>query len=245
VYIQRPWTVSHFDPRGATTLDYIKKHAFGLHPTADVEYDIKIGLRFEASEMDKQAVIQKFRITLNDHYKLTSSICNLTYMCKGGVVPTLAFNQKTVSISFAQDDSPLNIMRIAWICYHSLNETYIRAHNINLAGWSEAKIMTKMKVHYCNRSSLEKPKSPCVWQVISNEINHSRCRIMERNKVTHHTKLSLKLPAGAQEGRRKQRRANKSIFYVKKRDDNNYSEVGNHAQEGRNAFIALTYLYSL
>ena len=111
------------------------------------------------------------------------------------------------------------------ICYHSLNQTYERAFHINLAGWSEAKITTKMKVHYGDISKLEKPKSPCVLQVISNKINHSRCRIMERVKSTHNTKLSLKLPAGAQEGRRKQRRANKRIFYVKRRDDINYTEV--------------------
>ena len=155
-------------------------------------------------------------------------------MSTGGVVPTQAFNHKTVGSSFAQDDSPLNIMRIAWICYHSLNQTYDRAFHLNLAGWSEANIMTKMNVHYGDVSKLVKPKSPCVLQVISNEINHSRCRIMDHVKSTHNTKLSLKLPYGAKEGRRKQRRANKSIFYVKKKDNINYTEVGYHPRPNMN-----------
>jgi hypothetical protein len=158
-------------------------------------------------------------------------------MSTGGVVSTQVFNQKTGGSSFAQDDSSLNIMRIAWICYHSLNQTYERAFQLNLAGWSEAKIMTEMNVHYGNINTMEKPKSPCVLQVISNTINHTRCRIMERAKTTHHTKLSLKLPAGAKEGRKKQRRANKSIFYVKKKGDLNYTEVGYHTQPSMNAFV--------
>jgi hypothetical protein len=199
-----------------------------MHLQTDEDYDINVGLRFEMSKMDKQSVVLKFKAILTDHYKLTCSICNLTYMSPGGMVSTQAFNQKTVGSSYAQDDSALNIMRIAWICYHSLNQTYIRAFNLNLAGWSEAKIMMKMNVHYSNIQTLEKPKSPCVLQVISNEINHFCCRIMERVKTTHNTKLSLKLPAGAQEGRRKQRRANKSIFYVKRKDDTNYTEVRYH-----------------
>ena len=182
------------------------------------------------SEMDKQSVILEFKALLNNHYKLTCSICNLTYMSPRDMVSTQAFNQKTVGSSYAQDDSALNIMRTAWICYHSLNQTYVRVFNLNLAGWSEARIMMKMNVHYSNIQTLEKPKSPCVLQVISNKINHSPCRIMKQVKTTHNTKLSLKLPAGAQEGRRKQRGANKSIFYVKRKDDINYTKVRYHTQ---------------
>jgi hypothetical protein len=195
-------------------MDYIRKHAFASRQTTEEDYDLHVSMKFEVSEMDKQSVIQKFKAIMDDHYKLTCSICKLTYKSRGGTISTQAFNHKTVGCSFAQDDSSLNVMKIAWICYHSLNQTYERAFHLNLAGWSEAKIMTEMNVHYGDINTLEKPKSPCVLQVISNEINQSRCRIMERAKSTHHTKLSLKLPAVAKEGRRKQRRSNKSIFYV-------------------------------
>ena len=72
-------------------------------------------MQFEVSEMDKQTVVQRFKAIMNDHDKLTCSICNLTYMSTKGVISTQAFNHKRVGSSFAQDDSPLNIMRIAWI----------------------------------------------------------------------------------------------------------------------------------
>jgi CRISPR/Cas system type I-B associated protein Csh2 (Cas7 group RAMP superfamily) len=96
------------------TLDFIKNNAFAFDQRRSGGFDQQVSLCFERSEMDKQTVIQIFKMIMKDHSS------NLRYLSRVGVLPTLAFNQKTVGTSFAQNDSPMNVMRIVWICYHSV-----------------------------------------------------------------------------------------------------------------------------
>jgi hypothetical protein len=87
-----------------------------------------------------------------------------------------------VETSFAQDDTDMNIMRIAWICYHSPNQTYERALDQNFAAWTENKIMTEMNVTYDTDSEARGKKPACVLQLISNKMNHLRTQIYARKR---------------------------------------------------------------
>jgi hypothetical protein len=193
------------------------------------DIDRQVNNYFERSELDKQAVVQRIRTKLNDHYSLTSSICGLRYFSKGGVPSSGAFNQKTVGTSFAQDDTDMNIMRIAWICYHSPNQTYERALDQNFAAWSETKIMTDMNVTYITDTMLDGKKAGCVLQLVSNEMNHSRTRIFERGKNLTKTRISLSLPVHLRKEGKNRSRKSKSIYYVKRNDDLEYTEVSTFA----------------
>jgi hypothetical protein len=193
------------------------------------DIDRQVNNFFEISELDKNAVVQRIRSKLNDHYSLTSSVCGLRYCTEGGGPSLGAFNQKTVGTSFAQDDTDLNIMRIAWVCYHSPNQTYMRALDQNFASWTETKIMADMNVTYFTDTMPDGKKAGCVLQLVSNEMNHSRTRIFERAKHLTQTKLSLTLPVHLRTERKNRSRKSKSIYYVKRSGNLDYTEVSTFA----------------
>ena len=58
--------------------DSVFEASRGLGPDADLQ----VVRYFEKSEMDKQAVTEKIKSKMNDHYKLTSSICGLRYFTR-------------------------------------------------------------------------------------------------------------------------------------------------------------------
>ncbi len=208
---------------------FIRDSVFEASRGLGHDADLQVVRYFEKSEMDKQAVTEKIKSKMNDHYKLTSSICGLRYCTKGRLSSLGAFNHKTVGTSFAQDDSEMNVMRIAWICYHSPNQTYERALDQNFAAWTENKIMTEMNVTYDTDTEAHGKKSACVLQLISNEMNHSRTRIFELAKNETKTRITLSVPVQLRKERHNRSRKSKSIYYIKHNKEKEYKEVNDIA----------------
>jgi hypothetical protein len=131
-----------------------------------------------------------------------------------------------VGTSFAQDDTDMNIMRIAWVCYHSPNQTYERVLDQNFAAWSETKIMTDMNVTYFTDTMPDgKKKAGYVLQLVSNDMNHLWTRIFEQGNNLRKKNNYLCLPVHLRTERKNRSRKSKSIYYVKRVGDLEYTEL--------------------
>jgi hypothetical protein len=210
------WRWDRFNVRKPTTYEWAARNCFGIEGNTDEgrkEMHVKV-------IEEKKKADQLIRAEINDMLRVAAEITGMTYTCKYTQHQLKCIKIKDLRVSWVQDGSAENLMRIAWMFYYYTTELYQTGMAQTHGEWVERKLMSKMKFVYVHLDSLPTNQRTCVHQLYSKVMNEVRSNIMRRTRLfLHKSNIQKEQPRVSGAFRKNFKREKTTFFATFKVDD--------------------------